>query len=98
MAGPQLANCAPALATIVCVATFVIGPITLTVYKYAAFLFLITLHTIILCQCAPCAHHEIFCHFCIAQARCVALVLATWLYGYLVFADSGSGPRAQSAT
>jgi hypothetical protein len=63
MAGPQLANCAPALATIVCVATFVIGPITLTVYKYAAFLFLITLHTIILCQCGPCARHEILLPF-----------------------------------
>ena len=51
MASVPLANNAPALAAIVCFATLLIGPITLSVYKYAAFLFIITLHTIVLCQC-----------------------------------------------
>ncbi|KAK9831494.1 hypothetical protein WJX81_002371 [Elliptochloris bilobata] len=50
MASVQLASNAWALASIVCLFTLLIGPITLTTYKYAAFLFVITLHTIILCQ------------------------------------------------
>ena len=80
MAGPQLANCAPALATIVCVATLVVGPVTLTVYKYAAFLFLITLHTIILCQCAPCAASRALpplCVLCGMSQVALSLLLRT---------------------
>ena len=44
-----------ALTAIVCSATFVVAPITLTVYRYAAFLTLITFHSLILCQykCGP---------------------------------------------
>ena len=44
-----------ALTAIVCSATFVVAPVTLTVYRYAAFLTLITFHSLILCQykCAP---------------------------------------------
>ena len=53
MASVLLANSAWGLACIVCLFTLLIGPITLTLYKYAAFLFIITLHTIILCQCVP---------------------------------------------
>ena len=52
MASPKVANNAPALAAIVCLFTLLIGPITLTVYKYAAFLFIITIHTLVLCQYA----------------------------------------------
>ena len=51
MASVLLANSALGLACIVCLFTLLIGPITLTLYRYAAFLFIITLHTIILCQC-----------------------------------------------
>ena len=53
MASVLLANSAWGLACIVCLFTLLIGPVTLTLYRYAAFLFIITLHTIILCQCAP---------------------------------------------
>ena len=53
MASVPLANNAWGLACIVCLFSFLIAPVTLTHYKYAAFLFIITLHTIILCQCAP---------------------------------------------
>lgn len=51
MASVPLADSAWGLACIVCLFTLLIGPITLTLYRYAAFLFIITLHTIILCQC-----------------------------------------------
>ena len=53
MASVPLANNAWGLACVVCLFTFLVAPVTLTHYKYAAFLFIITLHTIILCQYAP---------------------------------------------
>ena len=55
MAHPALATDPFALTALVCTATCVIAPITLTVYRYAAFLTLITFHSLILCQykCAP---------------------------------------------
>ena len=55
MAHPDLATDPFALTALVCTATCVIAPITLTVYRYAAFLTLITFHSLILCQykCAP---------------------------------------------
>ena len=53
MASVPLANNAWGLACIVCAFTLLVAPVTLTPYKYAAFLFIITLHTLILCQCAP---------------------------------------------
>lgn len=47
-----------ALITLVCLMTAVVAPITLTVYKYAVFLMLITFDSLILCQyrctLAPC--------------------------------------------
>ena len=55
MLHPGLATNPYALTAIVCTATFLVAPVTLTVYKYAAFLMLITFHSLILCQykCAP---------------------------------------------
>ena len=55
MLHPDLATNPYALTAIVCTATFLVAPITLTVYRYAAFLTLITFHSLILCQykCAP---------------------------------------------
>ena len=51
-----------ALAAIVCAATFMVAPITLTVYRYAAFLTLITFHSLILCQykCDPISVRALF--------------------------------------
>ena len=53
MASVPLADNAWGLAAIVCLFTVLIAPVTLTQYKYAAYLFIITLHTLIMCQCAP---------------------------------------------
>jgi len=39
-----------ALITLVCLMTAIVAPITLTVYKYAVFLMLITFDSLILCQ------------------------------------------------
>lgn len=50
MAHSGLATNPYALSALVCAATFVVAPITLTVYKYAAFLTLITFMSLILCQ------------------------------------------------
>lgn len=45
-----LATQPEALAAIGCVVTFLIAPASLTRYKYAAFLTLVTFHSLILCQ------------------------------------------------
>ena len=81
MASVVLASSAMGLACIVCLFTLLIGPITLTLYKYAAFLFLITLHTIILCQCVTPPFPSIlsFCHCLKSYSGAAVLVLI--MYG-----------------
>lgn len=66
MLHPDLATNPYALTAIVCAATFMVAPITLTVYKYAAFLTLITFHSLILCQykCGPASCQPIVVMHC----------------------------------
>lgn len=79
-----------ALTAVVCAATFVVAPITLTVYRYAAFLTLITFHSLILCQykCAPFSSALLllpcsFCcqacgHYAFCKRRLASVVTQRW--------------------
>lgn len=50
MLHPALADQPEALTAIVCAACCLLAPVTLTPYKYAVFLTLITFNSLILCQ------------------------------------------------
>lgn len=63
MLRPGLATQPEALTAIICAAVLLAAPVTLTPYKYAVFLTLITFDSLILCQysCAlplPCMHEH----------------------------------------
>ena len=64
MLRPALATQPEALTAIVCGACCLLAPITLTPYKYAVFLTIITFNSLILCQ-YRCALHlsELTCFF-----------------------------------
>ena len=69
MAHSGLATNPYALTALVCAATFAVAPLTLTIYKYAAFLTLITFMSLILCQykCASLKLHPITFHSALVQ-------------------------------
>ena len=70
-----------ALTAIVCGATFVVAPVTLTVYRYAAFLTLITFMSLILCQ-YKCASSPSSATFPVHHL-CIPLIAMAWSPAYL---------------
>ena len=58
MLRPDLATQPEALTAIICAAVLAAAPVTLTPYKYAVFLTLITFDSVVLCQYL-CAHSQL---------------------------------------